>query len=224
MQPWVRVRPLAPVAASWLVLAIAVSGCALIGRKPPPGEVISPWDEQSYAAFVRQNIADLNRRYSRDYVVYEFIVDTENGSTRIQNLIDPKATGDVIRQMGLKGGGKAARVAGVAAYLRREYVYVDEPEDWLPAKETFSRKRGDCKNLSLLLLSILVEAGVDAHGAISNGHMWVNAFFDDRWHVLETDPKPDRTPIYHIPGFYDNPLYKVYPEKTLKRKKIEFTR
>lgn len=225
MKTWLHFYPNKTALASWLVPAIiVVSGCALIGRKPPPEETLIPWDMHNYADFVRQNIAALNRRYTHDYVNYEFIVDTEYGSTRVQDLIAPQALADVIRQLDIRTSDPAVKVAMIKGYLRDEYTYVAEREHWSPVKETLSEKRGDCKNLSLLLLSMLIATGIEAHGAISNGHMWVNAFYNNRWHVLETDPQTDRTLIYQIPGFYKTPLYKVYPDRTLKRKKIGLNR
>lgn len=218
MNRYIQHNVYVPIALCWL--AVAATGCALFAVKPAPEEILSFRDTERYADFVKWNIAVLNQRYSRNYVDYDFIVDTEYGSTSIQNLINTQAMTSVIRQLGVEDHEVGSRVAILSAYIRREYAYVDEPEGWATAEETLLRKRGDCKNLSILLLSMLIHADVEAHGAISNGHMWVNAFFNGHWHVIETDPGTDRMPIYQIPGFYEYPLYKVFPDHTVKRERI----
>jgi transglutaminase-like putative cysteine protease len=199
---------------------MVVTGCALFRTKPASEEILSFRDTERYAEFVRWNIAALNHRYTLNYVAYDFVVDTEYGSTLIQNLIDTQAMTNIIRQLGVEDHEADSQVAMISDYIRREYAFVDEPEKWATAQETLLRKRGDCKNLSILLLSMLIHADVEAYGAVSNGHMWVNAFFNGDWHVIETDPGTARTSIYQIPGFYEYPLYKVYPDRTVKRERI----
>ena len=71
-----------------------------------------------------------------------------------------------------------------------------------------------------VLMSLLLSAGIESYAAISNGHMWTNVFFDNTWHVLEVDKDPERNKIYQIPGFYKNPVYKIFKDRTLKRKRI----
>jgi hypothetical protein len=48
--------------------------------------------------------------------------------------------------------------------------------------------------------------------------MWVNVFYDNEWHGLEVDRDPERNKIYSIPGFYEDPLYKIFIDRTEKRK------
>lgn len=74
--------------------------------------------------------------------------------------------------------------------------------------------------MSLLLMSMLMADYIPVYGAISNGHMWVNVYQDNKWVVLEVDKDPHRNRIYSIPGFYENPLFKVFPNGTVKRKKF----
>ena len=38
---------------------------------------------------------------------------------------------------------------------------------------------------------------------------------------LKWDLDPERQKIYRIPGFYENPLYKIYPERSEKRIRIQ---
>jgi hypothetical protein len=49
--------------------------------------------------------------------------------------------------------------------------------------------------------------------------MWVNVNCDNQWQVLELDLDPERNTIYSIPDFYENPLYKIYPDRSEKRKR-----
>ena len=85
-------------------------------------------------------------------------------------------------------------------------------------EETIRTQNGDCKSLSLLLVSLLTSAGYDSYAGISNGHMWVVAYENNRWQVLDLDQHPARRKTYSTPGFYDDPLYKIYPDRSENRK------
>jgi hypothetical protein len=50
--------------------------------------------------------------------------------------------------------------------------------------------------------------------------MWTNVYFDNEWHVLEVDKDSDRNKIYQMPGFYKDPIYKVFIDHTMKRKRF----
>jgi hypothetical protein len=41
------------------------------------------------------------------------------------------------------------------------------------------------------------------------------------WIVLELDQNPERQKIYPVPGFYDNALYRIYPDRSEKIKRIK---
>ena len=101
--------------------------------------------------------------------------------------------------------------------IQQRFEYTPEPEAWVPVTETLRAGKGDCKNLSILLVSALTASGVDSYAAVSNGHMWVRAYDGLQWRILETDSDPQRNEIYGIPGFYKDPLYKIYPVRSLKR-------
>ena len=66
---------------------------------------------------------------------------------------------------------------------------------------------------------ILDIADFDSYVSISNGHMWVNGYDGNKWYLFEVDKNPERKKIYQIPGFYENPLFKVFKEQTYKRKR-----
>ena len=69
-------------------------GCAAIQRgKIPAGSIIPElkWNLSSYAEFVKENMTEMNAKYSNVYAPYEFIVDTDYGSTVIQNLLDTES-------------------------------------------------------------------------------------------------------------------------------------
>jgi hypothetical protein len=83
-------RKILTIAILWLFV---FSGCAALYKKEMPEAPIIPelkWDLASYAEFVKQNMTEINARYSSDYIPYEFVVDTDYGSTLIQDLIDPE--------------------------------------------------------------------------------------------------------------------------------------
>jgi len=160
---------------------------------------------------------NMNERYSTEYAPYDFIVDTDMGSTVIQNLIEPEIALEIKDRPWSDNMEDDYKLYKIFKYVQNDYIFIMEPNKWSTVKETVKSKKGDCKGLSLLLMSLLISAGIEAHASISNGHMWVNAFYDKRWHVLEIDNDPERKKIYSIPGFYDHPLYKIYSDHTEKR-------
>jgi len=210
------------VGVLWLFV---FSGCAALFKKEIPEEPIIPelkWDLDSYAEFVEQNMAEINARYSSGYIDYEFVVDTEYGSTVIQNLIDPAAASAITPDLGINSNPEYPdRLNRIYQYIIEEYDYILDPHTWQPVAETIRTKKGDCKSLSLLLMSLLLSAGYDAYAAIANGHMWIQVYENYQWLVLELDQNPARQKIYRIPGFYENPLYKIYPDRSEKRKRIK---
>lgn len=203
-----------------LIFVVVYGGCAAILKEKPPEEIITlalPWDVENYADFLKQNMKNMNERYSTEYAPYNFVVDTDMGSTPIQNLIEPEIAFKIKNRPWSDNMEDDHKRYKIFQYVQNDYNFIMEPNKWSTVKETVKSKKGDCKGLSLLLMSLLISAGIETHAAISNGHMWVNAFYDKRWHVLEIDNDPERKKIYSIPGFYDYPLYKIYPDHTEKR-------
>ena len=82
---------------------IYLVSCAAWVERKPPAEIIEPalkWDLKSYAEFASQNIQDMDAKYTKEYVPYEFVVDMDSGSTRIQNLIDPQLAASINMELG----------------------------------------------------------------------------------------------------------------------------
>jgi hypothetical protein len=169
---------------------------------------------------VKENMTEINASYSTAYTPYEFIVDTDYGSTVIQNLLDPESAKAI--NTGLPNASNpepSDPLMRIYQHIVNHYDYILDPLKWQSIEETIRAKKGDCKSLSLLLMSCLAAAGYDTYAAISNGHMWVSVNRDNQWQVLELDLDPERNTIYRIPGFYENPLYKIYPDRSEKRKR-----
>ena len=202
-----------------------LSGCAALYKEKVPQESIIPelkWNLESYAQFVKHNMAGINERYATEYELYEFVVDTEYGSTVIQNLIDPEAASPIITELEKYTDLKYPnRLDTIYQYIIEEYNYILDPHEWQSVEETIRTKKGDCKSLSLLLMSLLLSEGYSTYAGISNGHMWVKVHANYQWMVMELDQSPQRQKIYRLPGFYDNPLYKIYGDRSEKRKRIK---
>ena len=202
-----------------------LSGCAAIQKEKIPAETIIPelkWNLASYAEFVKENMTEMNANYSTVYAPYEFIVDTDYGSTVIQNLFDPEFTTSI--NAGLMSDANpepSEPLMRIYQHIINHYDYILDPVKWQSVEETIRTQKGDCKSLSLLLMSCLTSAGYNTYAGISNGHMWVNVNHDNQWQVLELDLDPERNTIYRIPGFYENPLYKIYPDRSEKRKRVK---
>lgn len=203
----------------WSAVMLSVStGCMLrsVERKPEKhGEQVQEY--RKYVEFTLENMENLDRIYSEDYQPYPFVVDTESGSTIIQNLIDAELAGRHLNSLGLGMSDNKKRLMGIYNYILKSYTYVAEPGSWVTVEETIRWRKGDCKGLSLLLMSMLLASDYDVRAEISNGHMWVNVNIGEEWHILELDPDSERKQVYRIPGFYENPLYKIYQDRTEKR-------
>ena len=200
-------------------VTVASTGCARLSNlqsaEAVPG--LSPWNTDIYAQYVKQNIEELNRRYSAQYEPVEFVVDTDGGSARVQVLIDPAATALLAEVIGEPASDNGGKIDAVMQVIRQRFEYIPEPATWAPVRETIRAGKGDCKNLSILLMSVLTASGIEAYAGVSNGHMWVQAYDGQQWHTLETDKDPVRNQVYRIPGFYDHPLFKIYADQSLKR-------
>ena len=205
-----------------IVVATHIS-CAPAIKKEFPEKIAPPshpWSIQDYSEFLKENIRYRDEIYSTEYVLCDFIVDTEYGPTLIQNLIDPDAASSILKNLDLNDMRHEEKILYIYEYVLREFAFHANPHYWETVAETVKAKKGDCKHLSLLLMSLLLSGGIHTHAAISNLHMWVNVYYDNEWHVLEVDHDSERNKIYQIPGFYKNPLYKVFMDRTEKRKRF----
>jgi hypothetical protein len=163
----------------------------------------------------------MDRIYGTDYVEVRFVVDTAQGGMVVQRLIDPDAVRHLVDAL-LPAKATDRQVLDAAvAYVMRATRYEANPGRWPTIGDTLTSQKADCKGRSLLLLSLLLAARINAYAAIGNGHMWVVAMVDGDWQPVETDTDPQRSPIYRMPGFYDRPLYRIDGQRTLKRRRID---
>ena len=219
-QPFHPGRPRYAAAVTFLILFFA--GCGLL-RSTRPGDPARPpglpREYSAYALFLAQNSETIEARYTREYEPFEFIVDLDGASTIVQHLIEPAAVSAIAQALVADSAGAPSKIDILLDHVHREYACATAPRYWIPVSDTLAAGRGDCRSLSLMLLSLLLAADIPAYAAVSNGHMWVNAFDGGKWRILETDPDPDRNKIYALPGFYATPLYRIYPDRSEKRKK-----
>lgn len=203
----------------WIGLGL---GCAAFWERKAPDEGDLPfqqWGNYDYSQFIQQNMKMKNEKYATGYELKEFVVDTDTGSTLIQNLIEPGVVASIVEELRVKNLEDKDQILYIYDYLTEAYDYVLDANHWPTVQETVKTKKGDCKGLSLLLMSLWLSAGFDAYVAISNGHMWANVRYDNRWHLFEVDKDIERKKIYNLPGFYQYPLYKIFKDQTYKRKR-----
>jgi transglutaminase-like putative cysteine protease len=198
-----------------------LTGCASLSSRKPIEEEIPAreWDTESYSSFLVQNMAMLNEIYSTVYLPYDFVVDTVQGSLPIQRLINPAAVTQIVEDIRTADDSDKDLVSRLYQYVLDEYDYVVDANYWPEIADTLENKQGDCKGLSLLLMSLFIAAGYDSYAAISNGHMWVRGSNGHNWYTFEVDKDPGRNKVYQVQGFYDNPLFKVFIDRTYKRKR-----
>ena len=180
---------------------------------------IAPWTPDSYRAFRADNLALIDLIYSDEYIEYPFMVDLENGAVPVRHLIDTEALRSVAQKISSNGENSLQILNAARQYLASTTIYRVQPGIWPTVPDTLESGLADCKGRSLLLLSLLLAAGQEAYAAIGNGHIWVVVRVNGSWETIETDTDPERGKIYAIPGFYDRPLYKVYADRTLKRRR-----
>jgi hypothetical protein len=205
--------------AAAAAVSLLLTGCVGSAPRKPTEENRGPelqWDIESQSEFVRQNMRLIEAQYTDRYRSCRFVVDTAEGARLIQELIDPQTAAASAEpgRMGPTGGGDPR---SLHRYVTRHYEYVIGDSLWPTVADTIRTGRGDCKGLSLLLMSLLVAAGFETYGAVSNGHMWVHAHDGSRWLRLETDRDPLRNRIYAIPGFYEKPMFKIHPDRSEQR-------
>jgi transglutaminase-like putative cysteine protease len=187
-------------------------------RKPLDTEIISPTESpEAYVAFWSENKRWIDQIFADDYSVYPIIVDTDSGSRDILTLIDPDAAKPLMDAIVTAGAPPDHVVRRCYQYVVTHFRYLAAPDLWPTVQQTLKQRSGDCKGLSLLLMSLLTAADIDASAEISNGHMWVRVDLDGTTTILETDQTPGRQAIYNSPGFYDRPLLRVTTKQTLRR-------
>ncbi len=203
-----------------LVIVLTISllfGCAAV-RKPLDTDIISPTESpEAYIAFWSENKRLIDQIYADGYSVYPISVDTDSGSRDILTLIDPEAVKPLMNTIVAAGAPPDHVVRRCYRYVVTHFRYLPSPDLWPTVRQTLKQRSGDCKGLSLLLMSMLTAADIDASAEISNGHMWIRVDLNGTTTILETDQTPERQVIYHSPGFYDRPLLRVTPNRTLRR-------
>jgi transglutaminase superfamily protein len=208
----------------WIILAAVFpllslfAGCTFLetkGAQTVSEESVGTWTMETYQQFLADNQKHINHLYSDDYEDYLFLVDTDEGARPIQDLI----SAETVRSLwtGKEHLSDSEKVSLYYSYIEGHFTYIPTPNKWPVLEQTLKSREGDCKGLSLLLISLLLSADLECYGAINHGHMWVNVKVGGKWKVLETDSDPDRNTIYQSPGFYELPLFKVYHHKTQKR-------
>lgn len=198
-------------------IILLLFGCAYTS-KPLDTDIISPMESpEAYIAFWSENKRLINHIYADDYAEYPIIVDTVSGSRDILALLDPGAAKPLLNAIVTAGMPPDHVVRRCHRYVVTHFRYVPSPHLWPTIRQTLEQRSGDCKGLSLLLMSLLMAADIDVSVEISNGHMWVRVARDGKTAILETDQTPERQAIYNSPGFYDRPLLRVTPEQTLRR-------
>ena len=109
-----------------------------------------------YSNYIQENQKNINQTYSQSYCNYEYLVDSSSGVTRIQNLINPESVHSIANEIIAKSQSKTEKTYVFFNYVVRHFKYFSMPEMWPTVAQTLKTRKGDCKGLSLLLLSALI--------------------------------------------------------------------
>jgi hypothetical protein len=202
------------------LLILLLGGCSSVPlRKNSKTPEISPLllEYAQYKKFVIENLKALDQIYSDSYEQCEYLVKTNDGIQAVQMLIDLEAARLLLKDLKIDKLSQHELVAACLNYIFDNFEYSLSPDIWPDVALTIKMKRGDCKGLSLLLISMLQLLGIECYGAVNSGHMWVRAFVDGHWVILETDSDKKRNFVYQLKGFYDKPVFRIYHNRTEKR-------
>ncbi|MEA3436792.1 MAG: hypothetical protein U9R43_10040, partial [Thermodesulfobacteriota bacterium] len=129
-----------------LIFVVICGGCAAIIKEKRPEEIVTPalpWDVKNYAVFLKQNMKNINERYSIEYAPYDFVVDTDRGSTLIQNLIEPEIALEIKDRPWSDNMEDDYKLYKIFKYVQNDYAFFMEPDKWTAVKETVKSKKGD---------------------------------------------------------------------------------
>jgi len=197
-----------------------LSGCALSPShtgKYPSEEIFDSQSRLDYIKYIQENQKNINIIYSQSYDNYEYLVDSDSGVTLIQHLINPELVYPITNKVVSEDQSQTEKAINCFNYIIQHFRYFPMPETWPTIAQTLKIRKGDCKGLSLLLLSILISFDIECYAAIGNSHMWVEAKLSGGWKIFETDSDPNRNLIYQLPGFYEKPLFKIFYNRSEKR-------
>ena len=197
-----------------------LAGCALSPAHKdnyPSEGIFNSQNRLDYIKYIQENQKNINKIYSHSYGNYEYLVDSDSGVTLIQHLIDSKLVHPITEEVIVENQSKTEKAIASFNYIIHHFRYFPMPETWPTIAQTLKFQKGDCKGLSLLLLSTLIFFDIECYAAIGNSHMWVEAKLAGEWKIFETDSDPNRNLIYQIPGFYEKPLFKIFNNRSEKR-------
>ncbi len=207
----------------WAAITL-LTGCALSPLQTgsyPSEEIFEYKNRADYIKYIQENKKNINKIYSQSYGQYEYLVDTDSGATLIQHLINPELAHPIINEVVTENQSKAEKAIACFNYIVHYFKYFSIPETWPTIAQTLKTRKGDCKGFSLLLLSTLTFFDIECYAAIGNNHMWVEAKIAGEWKIFETDSDLNRNLIYQLPGFYAEPLFKIYNNRSEKRIRME---
>ncbi len=157
-----------------------------------------------------ENERKIEKKYSKDYEAveekYSDRRDEDGNAISVKAFIRPEQTAELIVKMKLANLTAERRIQTIYSFVKMNFEFVadEENEDyWQYPNETLKRGKGDCEDLSILLASMLIQAGIQ-EGLIrvnaKNWHVYTTVNLDGKM-VLETDPNRDNAYSYEWPSF-----------------------
>lgn len=158
---------------------------------------------------ILENEKKINEKYTNDYeAIEEKLTDRlgENGEPMsVKEFIRPQETTVLMDSLKIRNLDLEGRVKRIHSFVRQNFEFVpdEEGEDyWQTPAETIRRKKGDCEDLSILLSSMLIAAGVsDVRVNAKNWHVYTTVSLNGKTLILETDPNPSHSYLYEWPQF-----------------------
>jgi len=113
------------------MFVVIFGGCAVIIKEKRSEEIVIPalpWDVKNYALFLKQNMKNMNEKYSTEYAPYDFVVDTDRGSTLIQNLIEPEIVLEIKDRPWSDSMEDDYKLYKIFKYVQNDYTFFMEPD------------------------------------------------------------------------------------------------
>lgn len=161
--------------------------------------------------FILENERKLEEKFLSKYELFEEKFSDRQDETgqaiSIKDFIRPEETAELISNLNLGNLIPEQKIETIFSFVRTNFQFVpdEEGEDyWQYPGETIGRGKGDCEDLTFLLVSMLIRADIPENLIwvnLKNWHSYATVHLGGKMMVLETNPDPNHFYLYDLPQF-----------------------